>query len=552
MSETSLVITDRRGSVVGESRWDINTSPSTAPATWMVGWNAGVPGIPVTRETALTVDTLWKALLLISTAVAKCKTQVFKFDGMNKVLDKTHYAYRLLRYRPNRYQRAYDFKQQLAMHLILTGNAYAYIELDGRGRPVALYPLLPECVTMFTTPEGNYYQAHIYYTNGQSRLFYVDSSQMLHLTWMSYDGYIGAGVLCKAREVLSQVLAMQRYGSSFYKNSARPDVVIEHPLALNELARTKLAEAWKDAHAGMENGFKTVILDEGMKVSTLGGNQSDTQFVEQVQQAVRAVANFTGLPPSKLGDTSKSAYNSLEQDALAAFSDCYDGIIVNFDEGFTQSLMSTQEQESGSHEVITDTERLLVADLATRATAISKLCGPNTQTWTQDEARMFMGLNAIGGTAGELPPPQGAAPAPSDSEPTPALVDVPDDDLEDDTRHAVLSLFENRTKRAMARAVREVKKAHADKGIAGAFVVLEGEARAVVQMMEPETRAVSAMARRDVGQWLESKCFSVMYSAVSRAANMPPSEFAGEFERSGDAAILEIVSHGKDLLFQRA
>lgn len=554
MSEILLV--DKWGDPI-ESRAVTNTSNSTAPASWLLNMNDGLnaSGMPVTRETAMTVSAFYKACLLITGVVAKCATNVYSVDGANRTLNQKHPAYRLMRYKPNKYQRAYDLKQQMQLHLMLYGNAYAIIMLDERGRPSELLPLLPETVTMLNTPEGIFYQTSMWFDDGTTRSFTIDSSQMLHLTSMSYDGLLGYGLVKFARETLGQMLAMATHSGKFFKNGARPGGIMKHPGRLTREARELLREAHEAAYSGTQNAYKTLVLDEGMDFSLVGENAKNSQFVEQYAQCIREVANFFGLPPSKLGDSSRTAYNTLEQDALAALSDCYEGHLVNWEEALNEKLLSQKDQESGANVFAFDRSSLLAVDLKTRAEYIARALGNNTAWLTQDEGRSFFGLNPMGGSASELPPPNSAAAVGAqqggmETEDPEDPADPEDDTTGDSARSAVLDVVREAIHRATTKGIGEISRAHKAGGVTAALQAVATARDGYDRIIGASVRALAAVGGVDplaAQQGAAKRMSEALFTWISAHISEAPEEFQGNLQATGDAIALEIVQYADQI-----
>lgn len=66
----------------------------------------------------------------------------------------SHQLYYLLHDEPNPEMTSFVFRETLMSHLLLWGNAYAQIVRDGRGKVLALYPLLPDRMTVDRASTG--------------------------------------------------------------------------------------------------------------------------------------------------------------------------------------------------------------------------------------------------------------------------------------------------------------------------------------------------------------------------------------------------------------
>jgi HK97 family phage portal protein len=504
----------------------------------MVQWAGGgasASGVVVDAYTAFQVSALWKGVGLIATAIAKCATHVYSVNGDTRQVNRRHPAYQLVRYKPNHYQRAFDFKQQMQIMLLLYGNAYAWIKWNGRGLPEEIIPIHPSNVQVYTTPDGLIYEATLYYDTGASQTLRLDSSEMLHLTWLSRDGFKGIGLLEVARDVIGEALAMQTFSGAFFKNSARPDIAIKSPKLLNPIAKKVMREDWMEHHSG-DRRFGVVVLDEGMEVQLIGQDIDKTQLVELRQQAIRDVANFLQLPPSKLGDMTNSAYNSLEQDALAAMSDCYDGHIVNWEEAYNEKLLSTSEQRSGASEFAFDRTPLLSADLKTEAEFYAKALGNNQAFMTPNEVRARKGMNPIEG-GNELPR--------STNQPQ----DQPS--IDPQSQEALADQILESVQRAVSRSVHQAKRAHQSNGLAGALVAISEDMDKRDEIYKTSVKLLASIARRDtesLHREFSTRLHGALCTALTRAGTGEPEQFESRIIELTAPITEEIVGYAKSIL----
>lgn len=541
MSESGIIIADKWGDEVGR----FSTSSVSTPEAWlieMLGGQTTTSGVRINRQNALAVSALWKGMMLICTAVAKSPMHIYAVDGNSRTINRRHPAYQLVRHKPNYFQRAYDFRMLLTADLILTGNAYAVIEWSNNARPKQMLPVNPQDVQVYYTPRGVFYDATIYYDNGEYEIRRgLDQSQMLHLTWMPSGPVMGTGIVYNAREILGQCIAMMRYAGSFFENSARPDIVIKHPGRFGDpQARANFREDWKRAYGGPANARGVAVLDEAMDVTVLSQNARDSQFAEIWTQTVREVANFLGLPPSKLGDTSRTAYNSLEQDQLATVSDCFDGFLVNWEEAINEKLLSDAEQRTGSAESGFDRTGLLATDLKTKAEYLSKALGNNTAWITVNDARVQVGLNPVEG--GDVVPTNGTPPAPTPEEPEePDTPDTPDDSPTDDQLdQALRAVVLDTVRRTTRRMLHDASREHAKGGVSAASAMLTARAPLWAEM----TGATDAvLASRGKALKLGAVIYSGICQALLDSSDGPPEEFSARLDAREDNLIKETMRY---------
>ena len=123
------------------------------------GWNFLFGGTPagkmVNEITAMQTSAVYACVRILAEAVASLPLYVYQRqpDG-GKSMDYEHPLYRLLHDEPNDEMTSFVWRETLMSHLLLWGNAYAQIVRDGRGYPIALYPLLPDRMTVDRANNG--------------------------------------------------------------------------------------------------------------------------------------------------------------------------------------------------------------------------------------------------------------------------------------------------------------------------------------------------------------------------------------------------------------
>src|SRR5262249_41008309 len=147
----------------------------------------------------------------------------------------------------------------------MEGNGYAYIVRDGAARPLELIVMDPRRVTPVRA-NGVLWYVYEFQTGERRKIPYTD---VLHIRGFSFDGLIGYNLIHKACESIGHALAMQTYGSVFFKNNAQPRIVLETPNKLKEGTAKNLRESWERLYAGLENAHRTAILEEGLKASKM-------------------------------------------------------------------------------------------------------------------------------------------------------------------------------------------------------------------------------------------------------------------------------------------
>lgn len=345
-------------------------------------------GIAVSRKQALSYAAVWRAVNMISRDIAKIPLLTYLRTDEGKDRHRKHQSYNLLRRKSNPFMTAFAFKQTLQASVLLNGNGYAWIDRDQKGTPVGLYPLSADA-----TNPVNKAGIIVYQLEALGRRYDIPASDIMHIKGLGYDGYKGYSVIEFASLTLGAAIGSQRYGASFFKNAARPSSVLEHPGVLTDEAAKRLQAGFKAMYSGVDNAHKTIVLEEAMKLTPISINAKDSQLIESRAFDVREVANIFGVPPHKLGDTTRTAYASLEQENQSYLDDALDGWMVAWEEECTDKLVSEVDKENDTVFCEFLRAALVRADIKTRYEAYN--IGINAGFLSGDDVRLLENMNVI-------------------------------------------------------------------------------------------------------------------------------------------------------------
>lgn len=98
---------------------------------------------------------VYSCVRILSEAIASLPLHLYRYTdscGKEKATDSPLYF--LLHDEPNPEMTSFVFRETLMTHLLLWGNAYAQIIRNGKGEVTALYPLMPDRMTVDRDKNG--------------------------------------------------------------------------------------------------------------------------------------------------------------------------------------------------------------------------------------------------------------------------------------------------------------------------------------------------------------------------------------------------------------
>lgn len=323
-------------------------------------------GIAVSEETAMRVSAMYRGVMYVASQMSKLPWNI-KDVNNNIIEDKIYY---LLNISPNGENIASRFKTSLVVNAILHGNAYAEIERDGAGRPVALWPIPSRCVEPTRDTNGKLW----YKVSGMSAVVpggdvYLQPRNILHFTNLhTKDGFMGLGVVEYAQQVLGIASGADRMAGNLFANGGIPSGLLKIKGTLSEEAMKRLKDSWREDTGG-ENTGSVAILEDGLEFEALNMDPQMMQMLDSRKFGVPEIGRFLGVPPSKLYDQTAATYSNVEQANLEVVTDTLDAWASNFENEVDFKLLNGQY---GGRYSEFDIQAVYRADLKTRAEYFSK------------------------------------------------------------------------------------------------------------------------------------------------------------------------------------
>ena len=306
-------------------------------------------GKNVNEMTALQTTAVYACVRILAEAIASLPIHVYKYTDEGKEQDVNHQLYYLLHDEPNPDMTSFVFRETLMTHLLIWGNAYAQIIRDGRGQVLALYPLLPDRVSVKREDKGELY--YVYQRSEEDNPNFKDKgniilkkSEVLHVPGLGFDGLIGYSPIAMAKNAVGMTLATEEYGASFFANGANPGGVLEHPGILKD--PSKVRDSWNQVYQGTNNSHKVAVLEEGMSYKTIGIPPNEAQFLETRKFQINEIARLYRIPPHMVGDLEKSSFSNIEQQSLEFVKYTLDPWVVRFEQAFQKALLLPDEKKN--------------------------------------------------------------------------------------------------------------------------------------------------------------------------------------------------------------
>ena len=308
-------------------------------------------GKTVNERSAMQLTAVYACVRILAEGIAGLPLHLYKC-GKNGSREKAvdHPLYFLLHDEPNPEMTSFVFRETLMTHLLLYGNCYCQIIRDGRGQVAALYPLIPNQMSVDRDEKGQLY--YTYLRSGEEAdttkkgTVYLLPEDVLHIPALGFDGLVGYSPIAMAKNSIGMGLACEEYGAKFFANGAAPSGVLEHPGTIKDI--TRLRESWNAIYGGSKNAGKVAILEEGMHYSPISISPNEAQFLETRKFQVDEIARIFHVPPHMIGDLERSTFSNIEQQSLEFVKYTLNPWVCRWEQALTRSLLSPKEKREYS------------------------------------------------------------------------------------------------------------------------------------------------------------------------------------------------------------
>ncbi|MBQ3347857.1 MAG: phage portal protein [Synergistaceae bacterium] len=294
------------------------------------------------------LSTVYACVRLLAESVAQLPLHLYRRTESNwqeKAVD--HPLYNILYRQPNAEMTSFSFWEALMTHLLLWGNAYAQIVRNGKNNVLGLYPLLPENVEIDRDGNGNLFYTYHGYTdevpgkkNGD---FIFRREEIFHIPGLSFNGLVGFSPIAMMKNTLGINLAVEKYGSAFFKNGGQPSGVLEHPGFIKDPDR--LRESWTNTYGGAANAHKIALLEEGMHFKPISLPPEDSQFLSTREFGVEEICRIFRVPPHMVQDLKRSTFNNIEHQAIDYVVHTLNPWLIRIEKAITKDILLEKERD---------------------------------------------------------------------------------------------------------------------------------------------------------------------------------------------------------------
>ena len=347
-------------------------------------------GKVISVKTAVEVATVFACMRVIANGIAQVPLKLMResVDGKSRLPAKDHPLYEKLGTRPNDWQTSFEYREMLAMHLVLCGNAYSFINRSNRAGIMELVPFEPGQVTVKRAEDWTLtYEVRA--ANGSVQVF--PAQAIWHVRGPSWNSWQGLEAVQLAREAIGLAMATEEQQARMQKNGVRSSGVYSVEGTLKDNQYQELKKWIEEEMGGVDNAGKAMVLDRGAKWLNTSMTGIDAQTLETRRYQVEEICRFFLVNPIMVGAESKNTtYASAEQMFLAHVVHCLAPYYMRIEQSIDACLLTERERAEGLYSCFVDSG-LLRGSITNQKDVI--LGYVNGGVMTPNEGRAKLDLN---------------------------------------------------------------------------------------------------------------------------------------------------------------
>lgn len=351
--------------------------------------NPVASGAMVTQSTAVTVAAVWACVRVIAESIASLPAHLYERTAGGRELAIKHPLYPLIHALPNSEQTALDLYEHILSNVLLRGTGYALQVRDGRGVLREIHPL--KTAHMHPDRDASGRLIFDYQETGNAGVYTPD--RIWRVKGLGHDGVTGLSPIALGRESIGVALSAEEQAAKLFSNGMQAPRHFEIPTALSDQAFQRLKQDIDQNYSGSANAFKTLILENGLTLKSVGFTPEDSQFLESRKFQISEIARWFRVPMHMLNELDRATFSNIEHQSIEFVRDTLRPWIRRLEMSMYRDLLTTSERQRYFVEFTIDA--LLRGDTQTRYEAYGKAI--NDGWLSRNEVRNLENRNAVDG-----------------------------------------------------------------------------------------------------------------------------------------------------------
>ncbi|PPG25977.1 phage portal protein [Pseudoclavibacter sp. RFBG4] len=283
-------------------------------------------GVSVSPEASLGVTAVLASVRLVSESIAGLPVSLkIRKGGQRLPVTAAHRELeRILTVQPNPTTDSGEFWRTVVAWMLIRGNSYVYVQRNGAGSVIGLWPVPPTMVEVRRTPLGllayklSHDQTSVWLPVDPG--YIAPSHEILHYRWFG-TGIEGYSPLTLAREQIATAAASTQYIGKFFANDATPGAILTVEGKLSEVQWKRLQEQHESRHRGVNNAHELAVYEGGAKLEATTLSPADAEFLAVYKMTRVEIASLYGVPPHKIGELDHATFSNIEHQSIEFVQD---------------------------------------------------------------------------------------------------------------------------------------------------------------------------------------------------------------------------------------
>jgi HK97 family phage portal protein len=369
----------------------------------LFGGRTAKSGVAVNVDSALRVTTFLACARVISEGIAQLPLKLYKErkDG-GRELATDHPLYTKLWRRPNDWQTSFEWRETTCMHAVVAKGGFGYVNRGmggASGKVLEILPIPPGAIRVRQTP---LHEVLYDVSTSDGKTTTVPRNEMMHLRGPSWNTYSGLEMVEQAREALGLAIATEESQSRFHANGTRASGILSTEKTLDPGRKDAIKKSFAEGYAGLQNDYKTIVLDNGFKFDRMSTSPADAQTAQGRMFQVEEICRVLRVFPQMVGYTDKvPTFASAESFFLAHVIHTLGPWVERFEQVISRDILLPEEVDAGYFAKFS-VQGLLRGDAKTRAEFFASAV---LNGWmTRNEVRQVEDLNPLPGLDEPLMP----------------------------------------------------------------------------------------------------------------------------------------------------
>lgn len=289
-----------------------------------------------------TNETIFSAISMLSNAIASAPVGIYR-NG-KKLKPSEHDLAAIFKFGPNPRMTMFNFIKTMEVNRCTKKGAFAIKEYGARGKIKYLWVLNSDYVIPVVEKDSN----ELYYEiRDEEGIKYVHNSHIIHVSYMSNDGYNGINPLDVLKNTIDYDIEMKEFSLSQMKNALQSNIVIK--------LQTKLSQDDLDVYNEMLQNMKkngVLYVDAGKDFQELSKQTFvDPNILAVENITVERVERVYNMPGKLVKGSSTNKATSSDTEDLLYLKDTILPVIRLYEQEFTKKLIMDKELYMDSVEV---------------------------------------------------------------------------------------------------------------------------------------------------------------------------------------------------------